>query len=180
MQVFKPLIDNRYQVEQVASHAGTTFAAHPVISSSEIEGLLDPETTVVAIDEAQFFDDGIVDLVQRLADRGLRVIVAGLDTDFRGEPFGCMPVLMAVAERVDKLQAICMVCGDRPADAALVMESRRTTMTRYHVGSEMYEAAAASITRFHQLTIRSSHDPLPRRFEEVLIRKMWLRSGSPP
>ncbi|HHY89555.1 MAG TPA: thymidine kinase [Chloroflexi bacterium] len=143
VQVFKPLIDNRYQVEQVASHAGTTFAAHPVISSSEIEGLLDPETTVVAIDEAQFFDDGIVDLVQRLADRGLRVIVAGLDTDFRGEPFGCMPVLMAVAERVDKLQAICMVCGEPACRTQRLVNGKPAHYNDPVIivgASEMYEA----------------------------------------
>lgn len=112
VQVFKPKIDNRYTVESLTSHAGTSFEAIPVESSGQILDLLDEDTTVVGIDEAQFFDSGIVDLVQQLADRGLRVLVAGLDTDFRGEPFGCMPVLMAKAERVDKLQAICMVCGE--------------------------------------------------------------------
>ena len=71
-----------------------------------------PDTTVVGIDEAQFFDPEIVPLVGELAQRGIRVIVAGLDTDFRAEPFGCMPVLMAIAEKVDKLQAICMTCGE--------------------------------------------------------------------
>ncbi|HZW03229.1 MAG TPA: thymidine kinase, partial [Anaerolineaceae bacterium] len=112
VQVFKPRIDNRYMVEQVTSHAGTSFEAIPVENSGEIVNYLEQDTTVVAIDEAQFFDDGIVPLVQTLADRGLRVLVAGLDTDFRAEPFGCMPVLMAKAERVDKLQAICMICGE--------------------------------------------------------------------
>lgn len=112
VQVFKPLIDNRYQVEKITSHAGNDFVAQPVEKVGQIIKSIEPQTTVVAIDEAQFFEPEIVELVQKLAYRGMRVIVAGLDTDFRGEPFGCMPELMAIAERVDKLQAICMVCGE--------------------------------------------------------------------
>jgi thymidine kinase len=112
VQVFKPAIDTRYAVEKVTSHAGTEFTATPIQSAGQIRELLDEDVTVVAIDEAQFFDAEIIPLVQELADRGIRVIIAGLDTDFRGEPFGPMPVLMAQAERVDKLQAICMVCGE--------------------------------------------------------------------
>lgn len=112
VQVFKPTIDNRYQIEKVTSHAGTDFEAQAVERVSQINNLIKPETTVVAIDEAQFFEPEIVDLVQYLAGRDIRVIVAGLDTDFRGEPFGCMPVLMSIAEKVDKFQAICMVCGE--------------------------------------------------------------------
>ncbi len=112
VQVFKPAIDNRYTVEKVKSHAGLDFDARPIVRSAEILRLLDPETTVVGIDEAQFFDVEIVPIVRTLADKGIRVIVAGLDQDFRGEPFGSMPLLMAFAERVDKLQAICMVCGE--------------------------------------------------------------------
>ncbi|MGB9880674.1 MAG: thymidine kinase, partial [Anaerolineae bacterium] len=92
--------------------AGTAFDAIPIEKASDILKHLDPDTTVIGIDEAQFFDEAIVTLVQELANRGIRVIVAGLDTDFRGEPFGYMPILMAQAERVDKLQAICMVCGE--------------------------------------------------------------------
>jgi thymidine kinase len=112
VQVFKPVIDNRYAVEKVTSHAGTDYHAIPIQNSTEIWTQLDTDTTVVAIDEAQFFDPEIIPIVRQLADRGLRVIVAGLDTDFRGEPFGPMPVLMALAEQVEKLQAICMVCGE--------------------------------------------------------------------
>lgn len=112
VQVFKPVIDNRYDVEKVTSHAGSAFDAAPISKAADIFNLLDPQTTLVGIDEAQFFDAEIVTIVQQLADKGLRVLVAGLDTDFRGEPFGKMPILMAIAERVDKLQAICMVCGE--------------------------------------------------------------------
>ncbi len=112
VQVFKPIIDDRYALEKVTSHAGTEYTAIPIHHSAQILDLLEDDTTVVAIDEAQFFDEEIIPITQQLAEKGIRVIVAGLDTDFRGEPFGPMPVLMAKAERVDKLQAICMVCGE--------------------------------------------------------------------
>ena len=112
VQVFKPVIDDRYAVEKVTSHAGSEYAALPIQSAVEIPERLDEATTVVAIDEAQFFDNGIVAIASDLADQGKRVIVAGLDTDFRGEPFGPIPILMAQAERVDKLHAICMTCGE--------------------------------------------------------------------
>ena len=112
VQVFKPIIDDRYAVEKVTSHAGNNYVAIPIQSASELKKRLDSDTTVVAIDEAQFFNEDIIPLVRQLADIGIRVIVAGLDTDFRGEPFGPMPMLMALAERVEKLQAICMVCGE--------------------------------------------------------------------
>lgn len=143
VQVFKPVIDNRYQVERVTSHAGTAFDALPITDSSQILPNLKPVTTVVGIDEAQFFDENLVDVVQLLANKGVRVIVAGLDTDFRGEPFGCMPVMMAIAERVDKLQAICMVCGEPASRTQRLVNGKPA---RYDdpiviVGaSEMYEA----------------------------------------
>lgn len=110
-QVFKPQVDSRYEEGKVTSHAGSEFEATPVESADDLLQVLENDSTVVAVDEAQFFDESVTKVVQRLADQGLRVIVAGLDTDFRGEPFGPMPNLMAQAERVDKLHAICMVCG---------------------------------------------------------------------
>ena len=109
---FSPAIDRRYNHEKVTSHAGSDFDALPIQKAGDLLDNLDEDTTVIAIDEAQFFGEEIGNLVQHLADRGLRVIVAGLDTDFMGEPFGPMPVLMAQAEQVDKLHAICMVCGE--------------------------------------------------------------------
>lgn len=112
VQVFKPVIDQRYSVDKVTSHAGTAFDAVSIASAADILQSLEADTTVVGIDEAQFFEPNIVPIVRSLAAKGIRVIVAGLDLDFRGEPFGSMPVLMAEAERVDKLQAICMVCGE--------------------------------------------------------------------
>ncbi len=112
VQVFKPALDTRYHASQVTSHNGLGVEAEPVTGSGEIRALLRPETTVVAIDEVQFFDDGIVALCQELAHQGKRVICAGLDTDFRGEPFGPMPAMLARAEMVSKLNAICVVCGE--------------------------------------------------------------------
>jgi thymidine kinase len=111
VQVFKPLIDNRYDQKKVTSHSGLDVDAQPVESSEDILVELDSKTTVVGVDEVQFFDEGIVEVVETLAEQGIRVIVTGLDMDFRGEPFGCMPDLLARAEKVEKLQAICMVCG---------------------------------------------------------------------
>ena len=111
VQLFKPAIDNRYGVTTVASHDGTKWEGSVVSDAAEILHLVRPDTHVIAIDEVQFFDDAIVDVCDALALQGKRVIVAGLDMDFRGEPFGPMPKLMAKAESVRKLHAICMVCG---------------------------------------------------------------------
>lgn len=109
--VFKPAIDNRYSKEDVVSHSGDSIGAIPIKESKDIYGYLDEDIQVVGIDEVQFFDEKIVDIAIDLADKGVRVICAGLDMDFRGEPFGPTPKLLAVAEFVDKLQAVCSVCG---------------------------------------------------------------------
>ncbi len=124
IQVFQPSIDTRFGQGKVTSHAGTAFEATPIDSATAIPELLEEGTTVVGIDEAQFFDAEIIEVVQQLADRGLRVIVAGLDTDFRAEPFGPIPALMAQAERVDKLHAICMVCGDAASRTQRLIDGR--------------------------------------------------------
>jgi thymidine kinase len=112
VQVFKHAIDDRYGIERVTSHTGQNVDAQPVTSPASITALLQHDTTVVAIDEVQFFDESIVAVVDELAGRGLRVILAGLDMDFRGECFGSMPALLCRAEEVTKLHAICVVCGD--------------------------------------------------------------------
>ena len=112
VQVFKPIIDNRYAVEKVASHDGNVFEARPIDQVSEILKQLEDDTTVVGLDEAQFFDAEVAEIASQLARRGIRVIAAGLDMDFRGEPFGPMPFLMSQADQVDKLRAICIICGE--------------------------------------------------------------------
>lgn len=109
--VFKPAIDNRYDDTQVVSHNGNSTIAHPIQCSEEILEYIDEDIDMVAIDEVQFFDEKIVEIAEELAHRGIRVIAAGLDTDFRGEPFGPVPKLMAVSESVTKLSAICPICG---------------------------------------------------------------------
>ncbi len=112
VQVFKSHLDDRYLgVFSISSHDGRTVEAVPVDSSLQIAQQLNGGADVVAIDEAQFLDSGVVELSTSLAERGIRVILAGTDTDFRGMPFGAMPQLMAVADVVDKLHAICVVCG---------------------------------------------------------------------
>jgi len=110
VQVFKPAIDDRYESAAVASHGGRSLEAVAVDDTAGIAALLEEDTQVVAVDEGQFFDAGLVPLALELADAGKRVIVAGLDLDFRGEPFGPMPALLAQAEMVEKLTAICS-CG---------------------------------------------------------------------
>jgi len=143
VQVFKPAIDIRYAVEKVTSHAGSNYDALPVEKAADIRDNLDKDTTVVGIDEAQFFDPEVVSVADELAARGIRVLVAGLDTDFRGEPFGPMPLLMSRAEHVDKLHAICMVCGDEASRTQRLVNGKPA---RYDdpvviVGaSELYEA----------------------------------------
>ncbi|AEM77660.1 thymidine kinase [Thermoanaerobacter thermohydrosulfuricus] len=112
VQVFKPAIDDRYSIDKVVSHNGTNINAISVVKASEIIELLEEDTEVIAIDEIQFFDHSIVDVVREIADLGKRVICAGLDMDFRGEPFGPTPDIMAIAESVDKLTAICVKCGN--------------------------------------------------------------------
>ncbi len=124
VQVFKPAIDTRYATHAVSSHNGLMFKAEAVTSAREILERVEPDTDVVAIDEVQFFDWDIADVVDYLADRGLRVICAGLDLDFRGEPFGPMPLLMARAEQVDKLHAICVRCGNEASRTQRLIDGR--------------------------------------------------------
>jgi len=143
VQVFKPKLDNRYAPEKVSSHSGQHFQATVVSTATEIETLIAEDTTVVGIDEVQFFDWKIAELCCALADRGLRVIMAGLDMDFRGEPFGPMPLLMAQAERVDKLQAICMVCGAPASRTQRLIDGRPANYDDPVImvgASEVYEA----------------------------------------
>lgn len=111
VEIFKPAIDTRYSDEEVVTHEGQSIASTPLDSSASIL-LLSSDIDVVGIDEAQFFDNELPDICKQLADNGVRVIVAGLDMDFRGVPFGPMPQLMAIADEVTKVHAICVHCGD--------------------------------------------------------------------
>ena len=111
IMVFKPVIDNRYSETKVVSHAGSSVESYTINDAAEILDIIKPTTEVVAVDEAQFFDDNICIVANELASKGIRVMCAGLDTDFRGEPFGPMPKLMTEAEFVTKLAAVCNKCG---------------------------------------------------------------------
>ena len=111
VEIYKPAIDTRYSEDDVVSHDSHALSSTPVDSSASIL-LFTSEADVVGIDEAQFFDDGLIDVCNQLADSGVRVIVAGLDMDFRGRPFGPMPGLCAIADEVSKVHAICVKCGE--------------------------------------------------------------------
>ncbi len=111
IMVFKPSIDNRYSETKVVSHAGSSVESFVISDALEILEMVKPTTQVIAIDEVQFFDENICAVCNQLANSGIRVMVAGLDTDFRGEPFGPMPKLITEAEFVTKLAAVCNKCG---------------------------------------------------------------------
>src|SRR5439155_14723702 len=144
VQVFKSHLDDRYGgIYTLTTHDGLAVEAQPINSAGEIIRLARPESSVVAIDEAQFLDEAIVDVASALADRGVRVVLAGTDTDFRGEPFGAMPQLMAIAEIVDKLHAICVVCGDPACRNQRLIDGRPAPFGSPTImvgGSESYEA----------------------------------------
>ena len=142
VQVFKPAIDNRYSADHVQSHDASRILSISVTTADEILKRVDHNTRVVGIDEAQFFDEQIVEVAQILAYRGIRVIVAGLDMDFRGQPFGPMPKLLAVAENITKLSAICVVCGNPATRSQRILSAtgdvRKETVV---IGAkEVYEA----------------------------------------
>lgn len=124
IQVFKPSIDNRYGAGTVNSHDGSAWEAIAIDSPRTILDHLLTDTTVVGIDEAQFFDESVIDVCRDLAGRDIRVIVTGLDLDFRGEPFGPIPDLIAMAEQVDKLHAICVVCGQEASRSQRLIDGQ--------------------------------------------------------
>jgi thymidine kinase len=144
VQIFKPLIDDRYGLKRVASHSGIAREDALVIrNAAEILQHISDSAEVIAIDEIQFFDWTIADVASTLAGEGRRVIGAGLDQDFRGEPFGPMPLLLALAERVDKLHAICVVCGAEASRTQRLINGRPARYDDPVIlvgGSESYEA----------------------------------------
>ena len=141
VQAFKPRIDNRYDKARIVSHQAASVDAIAVATSQSLEERVADETQVVAIDEAQFFDRGIVEVCERLANRGIRVIAAGLDQDYLGRPFPPMPDLMAIAEEVTKVHAVCAVCYG-PASRSQRLRAEASTVLVG--GSESYEARCRS------------------------------------
>ncbi len=158
VQVFKSQLDDRYGgIFRISSHDGSELEAHPVSTSVQVAEQIHDDTQVVAIDEAQFLDDGIVSVANALADRGVRVIIAGTDMDFRGEPFGPIPLLLAIAERVDKLHAICVLCGDLATRNQRLIDGRPAPAEGPTIqvgGSESYEARCR---RCHEVPLRTRH-----------------------
>jgi thymidine kinase len=144
VQVFKSHLDSRYAgLYSISSHDGGTLDAGPVDSAAEVFRQCRIETQLVAVDEVQFLDRGIVEVARALADRGARVVLAGVDTDFRGEPFGPMGDLLAIAERVDKLQAICVRCGELATRNQRLVNGRPAPYAAPTImigGTESYEA----------------------------------------
>ena len=137
VQLFKPRVDDRYAQDEIVSHSDMKMPSQTVATAREILERLDDRTEVVAVDEAQFFDASLVGIVEGLANRGLRVIVAGLDQDYTGRPFDPMPQLLAVAEYVDKMLAIGMRCGAPANRSQRLVESRDVVVVG---GAEQYEA----------------------------------------
>ena len=143
VKVFKPAIDNRYSEEAVVSHNGTSMTSHVISSSAEKWDNISESTDVIAVDEVQFFGESIIGDLSLLADKGYRVIAAGLDMDFRGEPFGVVPNLMAVAESVTKLQAVCSVCGSPASRTQRLIDGKPASYDDPVIlvgASESYEA----------------------------------------
>jgi thymidine kinase len=134
--VFKPIIDDRYAKEEVASHGGVTIEAIPVSDPQEIYDRC-KEADVVGVDEVQFFDESVVEVVQALANEGKRVICAMLDMDYRGVPFGAVPGLMATAEEVDKVHAVCVCCGGPATRSQRIVDSSDQVLVG---GADAYEA----------------------------------------
>lgn len=157
VKVFKPAIDNRYAEDSIVSHNGTSVLARPLDHSTDILDVVDENVDVVGIDEVQFFDEHVVEVAQTLADRGHRVIVAGLDLDFRGEPFGCMPTFMAVSESVTKLSAICPVCGSPATRTQRLIDGRPASYDEPIIlvgASESYEPRCR---HHHEVPNKPSH-----------------------
>jgi thymidine kinase len=143
VQVFKSALDNRWDSAAIATHNGVRFEAIPVSSSADLERLVEPDTEVIAIEEIQFFDEGVVDLCNRWANEGRTVIAAGLDQDFRGQPFGFMPVLLALADEVIKLRAICARCGQLASKTQRLVDGRPASWDEPTIligAAERYEA----------------------------------------
>ncbi len=158
VKVFKPAIDDRYGIQRITSHTGQSVEAIPVRTAGEILDQANGDTTVVAIDEAQFFDAGIVGVAQRLADDfDIRVIIAGLDTDFRGQPFGAMPHLLSVAEEVLKLQAICVVCGEAASRTQRLVNGRPAALDDPIIMVGAQESYEARCRQHHKVLPAGKH-----------------------
>ena len=177
VQVFKSHLDDRYSgIHAISSHDGRRVEARPVSSSLDIAELVADKVDVVAIDEVQFLDTGIIEVANRLADRGIRVIISGTDMDFRGEPFGPIGQLLAVAESIDKLHAICVVCGDLATRNQRLIDGRPAVAEGPTIqvgGSETYEARCR-----HCHEVPSSQDDQIRLIDDFQPDELESRGRS--
>ena len=154
--VLKHAIDDRFSMSQVVSHDGDKLEGIPVTNSSELISKIPLGTQIVTIDEAQFFDSGLVEVCDTLARSGVRVIVAGLDTNFRGEPFGPIPMLLALAEDVTKLNAICMKCGAPASEASRAASRWGLSSMQRQTGLSVERSERTSLSRISTAKVRIS------------------------
>jgi len=161
VQVFKSQLDDRYGgIQRISSHDGREIEARPVSNSRDVAEFVDPDSEVVAVDEVQFMDAGIADVANDLAEKGVRVIMSGTDMDFRGLPFGPIGHLLAIAEKIDKLHAICVVCGDLATRNQRLIDGRPAPAEGPTIqigGLESYEARC----RAHHLVPSTLDDQMP-------------------
>lgn len=160
IQVFKPVIDDRYHVSDIMSHDQKAIPAIAVASSQDIFKHILDDTDVIGIDEGQFFDSELVDVCQHLADLGVRVIVAGLDTDWKAKPFGPMPALMAVAEEVTKQHAVCMICGQTASRTQRIAPTNERIVVG---GAGVYEARCRAHFK-PEVQVPLETAPVPQNF----------------
>jgi len=165
VQIFKPSLDNRYAEEEVVSHSAQAIRAESVDGSVDILIRLKDSTRVVAIDEIQFFDENIITVVTKLAARGCRVICAGLDLDYRAQPFGPMPQLLAIADEVTKIHAVCTVCG------APAVRSQRLSKSKEHILLGEKDAYEARCRGHYQLDESEEQALLPLEVEKRLANE---------
>lgn len=155
IQLFKHGLDQRYTQGHVESHSAIKLAAQEAQTAQELARLVQPDTQVIAIDEAQFFDEGLVALANTLANEGRRVLLAGLDADYKGQPFGPMPNLMAIAEDVTKIHAVCVLCGGRASRSHRLSQQG----DQVEVGaSDTYEARCRACDQLHSCSLTDVYE----------------------
>ncbi len=166
VQIFKPELDDRFSLKHIQSHNANRLPSLTVKNAREILAHLHDKTQIVGIDEAQFFDAEIVSVAQKLANRGLQVIVAGLDMDYQGEPFGSMPQMLAIAESVTKLLAVCVICGNSASRTQRISPSDGTQKGRQQIlvgAKEDYEARC----RFCHIPEALEGVDLPKKLQQA-------------
>lgn len=174
--VFKPKIDDRYSTTEIASHAGSKVPCIVISEAKEILNHVNYDTDVVAIDEVQFFDEDVVDICEYLADSGLRVMVAGLDKDFRGEPFGVLPDLLTRAEFVTKLTAVCAKCGAPATRTQRIINGKPASFNDPIVLVGAKEAYEPRCRHCHEIVEKPIKFENQKKYNSDQENKQWLMS----